>query len=361
VSAKRLLYLHYQHLAVAGQGAIAGNRLLEFLRSRLDQVITAHMVVDDDSLKAAHPSFLDDVIALGEMRRNEINIIYCEGGIETLFSEEEGMVWKLRKPQIEEFARRGGVVIVADVDSNFADGGNSVFSELFSAWFRSSHGASGQRNPVYLVDPGRCKGSNWRRISVDVTTAPTDGWLKPVFDGVSELVVDGPLELRGYQSPLAFVNSETMGSMCEDSWWSSPRRGFDTSRLLYHPDGPMGPDPCGPFAAVRQVGKGFLVTITGLISPDRLVTECPGNAVWIKNLAAHLLAVSEAHGDRFAFQTFRGNRVFLSHRSFDKPLVEAVGNALKKNGVEVWLDKERILPSDSLGLSLSGGLVSCLG
>lgn len=358
MTAQRLLYLHYQHLAVAGQRAIAGSRLLDFLKAELDQVITAHMVVEDDSTKTCHPSFLDDAVSLSEIKRNGVNVIYCEGGIESSFGEDEGRVWKLRKPQIEEFVRSGGTLIVADVDWNFACTGNPEFSELFSAWFGSNHKGSTPSDPIYLVDPGRSQDSGWRRISVDVdaTKARIEDWLKPVFDGVSELMVDGPLELRGYQSPLAFVISDTMGSMCEDSWWSSPHKGFNSFRLRYHPNGPMGPDFCGPFASVRQLGKGFLVTITGLISPDSLVTKCPGNAVWIKNLASHLTALSDVHSDRFGFQQFRGSRVFLSHRSADKPAVEAVGRALRRRGVEVWLDKEQILPSDSLGLSINGGL-----
>jgi len=104
MSAVRLLYIHSQHLAVAGQRAVASSHLLDFLKAELDQVITAHMVVDDDSTRTAHPSFLDHVVTIGEIGRKGINVIYCEGGIETSFSDGGRMVWKMSRDRIEEFS-----------------------------------------------------------------------------------------------------------------------------------------------------------------------------------------------------------------------------------------------------------------
>jgi hypothetical protein len=213
-------------------------------------------------------------------------------------------------------------------------------------------------SPVYLVDPGRSKDPGWKRVSIDVNgmVGSIEPWLSAVYEGIPELLVYGALELRGHQSPLAFMISDTMGSLCNDCWWSPPRTGFDLMRLHYHSDGPMGPDWIGPFASVRQLGSGFLVAITGLISSDSLVAECRANATWVKNIANHLRSVSRSYYEQFSFQRFRGKRVFLSHRSSDKPFVESVEQELRQRGVQSWIDKDKLIPSDSVGLSINGGL-----
>jgi hypothetical protein len=352
-----LLYLHHQHLAVAGQGAILGNRLFAFLQKEFDSVITAHMVVDSESLARAHSSFLDDVIGVDELSASNIGVIYCEGGIESDFCENGKLLWKIEQREVEAFARRGGIVIAADLDWNFAYSQPADFCDLFQAWFLTDHDQS-KPHPVYLVDPGRSRDANWKRVSIDVTRMgrSIESWLIPVYEGISELLVHGALQLQGYQSALAFMVSDTVGSLCDDAWWSPPRTGFDLTHLRYHSDGPMGPDLIHPFASVRQLGSGFLVAITGQISSDSVMEECPANATWVKNIAKHLRTVSESHNLQFSFQRFRGKCIFLSHRSMDKPFVELVAQELRRRGVQFWLDKDRLIPSDSVGISIKGGL-----
>jgi len=260
-------------------------------------------------------------------------------------------------PMIEEFARRGGIVVVADLDINIALSTNQdKFSRLFKTWFKRENGNLG--DPIEIVDPGRCEDSNWSMIWVNCDTARDHcaEWLKPVYNGLSSILVDGPLELRNDQSWLANIISPTMGTMCQDCWWEHPASGFDPHRLIYHPQSPMGVGSFGPFASVCQLGRGYLVAIAARVSSDYLTKKCHGNIEWIINILRHLRSAVENHERLGSMSRFRGVCLFLSHRSPDKPVVEAIGDNLFKTGISTWLDKERLLPSDSLGFALNAGL-----
>ena len=62
-----------------------------------------------------------------------------------------------------------------------------------------------------------------------------------------------------------------------------------------------------------------------------------------------------------------GNMVFLAHNSSDKPAVKELANLLKKRGIEVWLDIERLVPGrpwvDGLGeaIKVAGSAVIVVG
>ncbi|NJN71143.1 MAG: toll/interleukin-1 receptor domain-containing protein [Nitrospira sp.] len=49
-------------------------------------------------------------------------------------------------------------------------------------------------------------------------------------------------------------------------------------------------------------------------------------------------------------------RVFISHSSHDKPLVEALALALHERGIEPWLDRWEIGPGDDIVASINAGL-----
>jgi len=54
--------------------------------------------------------------------------------------------------------------------------------------------------------------------------------------------------------------------------------------------------------------------------------------------------------DQFSFD------VFLSHSSKDKPVVRAVAERLRSDGLRVWLDEWEIRPGDSIPAKLEEGL-----
>jgi hypothetical protein len=357
--ATRILYLHYRHVTFAGQGATLGKKLVRALEHEFGQVIEAHVVDDDDALKSAHRAYTDDAVGYREILREGTNVIYCEGGMNSSLADDTGRRWKVKLEHAEEFVRDGGVLVVADIDRNDAAKAEDSFTKFCGFDFRYDDQMN--RNPIYFTDmAGDCRYGLLIKIDTAQMYKLLAEWLWPVYEGIAEILVDGPVEIHPSQDSLGFVVSETAGSLCLDQWWSAPSRGpLESGRLYYHPKGPGGPDFLGPFASVRKMGRGFVAAITGLISTDRLVTSCPGNAVWIRNLIRHLQASAHDRPPRNAFILNRGVCLFLSHRSADKPIVSAVSEELRKQGVRVWFDSDRILPSDSLGIALGGGLSEC--
>jgi hypothetical protein len=65
---------------------------------------------------------MQDVVTWDELNTENINVIYCEGGILSSFGDAATgrRVWKIKRQYIEEFLTNGGILIVADVDWNFA-------------------------------------------------------------------------------------------------------------------------------------------------------------------------------------------------------------------------------------------------
>jgi hypothetical protein len=198
------------------------------------------------------------------------------------------------------------------------------------------------------------------RVNIDAVRMQSylQNWLKPTCSNLTKLLVDRPLQILPNQDVLGSVISDTAGSLCNDMWWRAPPT-MDPSRIRYHMNGP-GPDyPFGAFASARQVGQGYVVAITGIVSPDYLTSLCQDNIVWIGNLIQHFHEASRKAVDEDSFIIFREARIFLSHRTIDKPAVRAIGEALEMRGPRVWLDVERMLPSDPLGTSISRGLEEC--
>ena len=51
--------------------------------------------------------------------------------------------------------------------------------------------------------------------------------------------------------------------------------------------------------------------------------------------------------------------VFLSHKSDDKPYVEAIANRLQEKGIDVWLDKWNLVPGEPWQEAIEDALQSC--
>lgn len=349
-----LLYLHYRHGAGAGagMGRIAGTRLYSQLRAAAAFAPTAHMIVDDRDFRDAVSSYRDDVLPESEVWSEGFDTIYCEGGPRSEFGSDGAWVPKVPYPLADKFVRQGGILVFSDVDTNFAAGPDAPFCELSSAWFSGPSGC-----PIYFADHANT--SDPFRLEIDLLRVKpiVAEWLQPVFDAPGTLTVHGAVELRSVQSLLLCPTQESVGSLCNDLWWAAPQKGVDSFGLRYHPEGHRGPDfMLGPFACVRQLGLGFVVTIAAIVSSDRVSEAGKGPGRFLTRLITHLRDCVRREKETAGFQRFRDTRLFLSHRSTDKGTVEAVAKLLKRGGIRTWFDKDHLLPSDSVGLSIDGGL-----
>jgi len=153
-------------------------------------------------------------------------------------------------------------------------------------------------------------------------------WIRPSYDGIPEILVGLPIRLAFWESIAASCNSDSTGTLQSDIW---------VDHL----------DAC-PFAAVAQVGNGFAVLIAGNVSGDAWLEGCRHNSMWLTNLAS--LLVREAGTDRARRTSHRRSEytLFLSHRSVDNNVVSEVAKTIKRGGVNVWLDEEQMVPSQSL-------------
>lgn len=228
----------------------------------------------------------------------------------------------------EKHLRSGGVLIVADVDHNELHHKKAHYLNA-GAFFNSyaDYGGEDDNNPIYGLDKTRFwKG--YRQILCNPAKMVISDWLLPVYDDVSEILVGLPVRLTSWESLLASCNNDTTGTLRLDLW---------IDRV----------EAC-PFATVAQVGAGFAVLIAGGVSGDVWLEGCQHNLKWLTNLASFL--VNEASAELKRRSTYRRSPhlLFLSHSSTDKIAVSEVAMAIKRGGINVWLDKEQLIPSQSL-------------
>jgi hypothetical protein len=359
----RLLYLHRRHAHEFGREAFSGRLLYEGLRTKFDAVVTSHVVVDDETFKRLPREVREDAVSISQIRNAHINAIFLEGGMtQTSVKRIRSPNWKIESTTIAQFARHGGVVIASDLDAKFAIENDIEFMKLFKAWFEYGETSIDQPSPIYFVEP-KIDGSQWKEIRLDSSAMKLrcNDWLSPVYNGFDGIVIEDPLMLNGVQcqAELAHIVNDTAGNMCDDMWWSPPQTSLHPYRLSYHPNSAQDRAVIGPFATVRQYGNGYLVAIAANVSSDRLIKKSTGNIDWIVNIFSELNSLAEVNKMTGQLSTFDNVCLFLSHSSVDKPIVESIMTRLLNLGVLSWLDKERILPSDSLELSIASGLDQC--
>ncbi len=83
-----------------------------------------------------------------------------------------------------------------------------------------------------------------------------------------------------------------------------------------------------------------------------------GNIRWLSNLLTLLHKESTRNSGRLCSSFRSEHKIFLSHRSIDKPKVREIAQALESAGVGVWFDEADIVPSQSIVEEIGGGLNS---
>lgn len=326
----RTLYLQ-KALNVNGRHSLAGRRLYDTLRQQSDDCLLGHIVLsNEEAARYSDPRLKADIISYDLVKQLDPTLIYIEGG---LFSHE--CTWRIPREFAEELVNQGVVLIVADVDVNELSHKKKCYKD--AANFLGSvadYGPDDDDDPVYGVD----EVSFWkghRQIVCLPEKMVISDWLRPVYSDVSEILVGLPVKLVGWEDLLASANGNTTKVLQLDVWID---------------------DDCCPFATAARRGHGYVVFIAGLVSSDVWLERCPDNVKWLSNIAQFL--VEEASHDRRRSTSHLRSpfTLFLSHRSVNKARVEPVADEIKRKGVGIWLDKERLAPSDSLIGEISRGL-----
>jgi hypothetical protein len=310
--------------------------LYDAFRDVSKDCLLGFMVLPDDKagLTMSNPQIREDIVPESVFHKLNPNLIYLEGG---LFSDHEGS-WRVPRPMLEQAIREGASVVVADVDINLLrhqkqhyDDATSLF-EVIVAYQKSQ-----VNEPVACED----RDSFWeghKQIICNPSQMVISEWLKPAYDGVSEIVVGLAARLTNWQNLLASGNSGSSGVIRHEGM-------FDD----------FEPEAC-PFASVARLGSGHAVFIAGCVSGDVWARRCPGNTKWLLNTARLLVEESSQDKDRAASHLRSPFSLFLSHRNANKATVEIASIQIKRRGIGIWFDKEQLVPSDSLVSQINHGL-----
>jgi hypothetical protein len=329
--ALRTLYLQ-NWLSINGRDALRGRALYDRFRELSEETLLGHVVWTDEVVqKITDPGLASDVVSYSLLNEFRPNVVFSEGG---LFTGDAGE-WKLPREVATDFCRSGGVLIVADVGVDELHQKRTHYKEagLFKAV--ASYPAHDDSYPVQGIDQTRFWNGPYQ-ILCNPKKMVTDEWLRPIYNDVPEILVGQPVCLATFESLLASCNCDTSRTIRNDIWQDQTL-------------------PC-PFAAVAQVGAGFAVMIAGQVSSDVWLQGSAHNSRWLTNIATFLVDASKAELTRRRSYRRSPHLLFLSHRSVDKPAVAAVASTIKKLGVNLWLDEEQLIPSQSLTDELSRAL-----
>lgn len=328
----RTIYLQ-KLLYINGRNALRGRALYDRFVQLSEETLLGHLVYsDEDASEVRDPQIKNDIIGNALLNDFQPNVIYIEGG---LLANDRGM-WKIPENSARTFCDSGGVLIVADVDHNefyqhkdeYRKAG--VFLKAFA-----SYGRDDGIHPIYGADESHYwKGH--RQILCNPKKMVISEWLRPIYDGIPEILVGLPIQLASWESLVASCNSDTTSTLHLDNYIDCP-------------------SSC-PFAAVAQIGVGFVVLIAGHVSGDAWLEGCPNNPIWLTNLASFLVDAAECDQTRRTSHRRSPHLLFLSHRSTDKETVSGIAKAVKRGGINIWFDEEQLIPSQSLTSEINQAL-----
>ena len=326
----RTLYLT-SSLSVNGRSHFRGRRLFDELRSNSSSTLVSHCVLVD---RPTDKGLTGDVLTPEDFRKFQPDVVFVEGG---LFANNDGL-WKIPRDIVEEHCRSGGIFVVADVDANEIQNHAAWYSTALS-FFGAVLKQNTRTWPKFVLgkDEFRNLGSHSKTVRCLPEKMIISEWLRPTFEGVTEIVAFLPVALSHWSELAASCNSDTTS--------------FEGGHAPYDID-------CCPFASVRELGSGFAGIVTAGVSYDFSELELVGNVRWLNNLILFLHKESTKHSERLRSSFRSEHLLFLSHRSIDKPKVREIAQALESEGIRVWFDEADILPSQSIVEEVGGGLGS---
>lgn len=214
--------------------------------------------------------------ALSADQLDVVDVVFMEGG----WNDDEKTLrrWRNRFPLelAESFVRRGGQLIVADVDQDIYDVQRHSLAEaadLFGAVvveFDASSVARLQREEgsVHVQRARALK--DFDALICDGGFFPSQmhvsDWLKPALHGINSILVRTPILLNPKRADIA-----ASGNLSTTIWGVED---YPIERRVL------------PWASVNKYGRGHAVLLGAHVS--NRVERCPDNATWISNLIALL-------------------------------------------------------------------------
>lgn len=301
--------------------------MFDVFRKRSSECLLAHFINEHET--SYYPEEIQvDHLSIEKVRSFNPDIIFMEDG---LVNDE---AWKIPQAFATELVENGTVLIIADVGIDAASKNRSGYEKITS--FLGCKLRFKNSEPAAIAD----EKNFWRghkQIICKTSEMNIDGWLQPIYAGIEKILVGNPVRLDHTTNTLVRGNQNSSGVLIND---------------IYEY---LDPD-FAPWGNVKKSGYGFIVFIAGYVSGDAWSRDEPGkpnvdNIPWLLNIATFLH--EESSRERIRKHRFK---LFLSHASEDKPLVEEVSRHIKSSGVSFWLDKEQVVASDSLKGRITDGL-----
>ena len=319
----KAIYLQ-KSLSVNGRDSLRGRRLLDKFREGADECLLGHVIVDNEFYANwKEEESRRDLISYDMLRDVSPDLIYLEGGM--LASKD---MWKIPKDLASQVATSGTVLFINDIDINDLRSHHAALQGVFA--FSGASVQLHNSSPVYAAGR-RCSPAELHLTPEKMVIAD---WLRPVYCDVDSIVVSWAMRLSHWGNLLASANQGEHGTLASDTW--------------------VDESDCCPFASVRQIGNGFVVMIAAITTP--WTEEHDGTLRWLLNTSHLLCEAAKANRERSV--SFRHSRhsLFLSHRSTDKTIVDEVALGIKRGGVGIWYDKDKLIPSDSLTEAVGSGI-----
>ena len=316
----RTIYLQ-SSLSINGQHALRGRVLVDRLRRESDDFLLGALIYEQEHAVTVPPRIRPDVISEVQLLTFDPTVIFCEGGLVT----GRGGGWKVTKLLADRFVRGGGTLIVADVDRNVLYDEKREYQEAGA--FLGARASYRGPEPVM----GNDQRSYWRsgrQIVCRTEKMIVSDWLRPIYDGVPEIVCGIPVQLSAWGDILASGNTDSTQMEVMDEFL-----GLDSL----------------PWASVHRSGAGFVVLLAGSVTPDAWLEGSRHNTTWLTNICRFLSDAAKDERTRSQSVIRSDESVFFSHATSDKSVVAAVHQALTgEHAVGTWLDARDLLPGDSL-------------
>lgn len=335
----RTLYLQRMP-SLIGREAFSGRKLFDQFKAVSEESLLSFAVIDDEEAQKTHPNAKSDFLSLMHFVRFDPDVIYIEGGLFYRYGDD--WRWRIPRPLLEKCVMQSSVVLVADIDRNKLREEKALYLEAGDflgtyAQYSVSHlGEVDSDHPVYGIDETH----NWKGSSQNIICKPErmliSDWIRPIYEGISEILIIQPCLLTFMETIIASANCSTTATLHLDRWVDKPY--------------------CCPFAVAKQRRNGYVVTIAAHVSGDLLAERCPDNTRWLTNLAEFLVSQATDDKRRRVSRYTSPYKLFLSHRSVNKQTVREISQELNRRGIDFWLDEEHIVASDSLVEAITRGL-----
>jgi hypothetical protein len=294
-----------------------------------DEFLLGWSVFDEPAIRFSGEAELDWV-AQDDFARLEPDLIFIEGG---LFTGIPDRPWKM-PPDSLEYAGRMPVVVV-EADRNRLYQHRPRYDEAAAFLGASFAKVSWSED---LIKGVQARGDDYDSF---VLCRPdempeVDKPFRTAYEGVAKVGVEAPTVLGPVSSVVAQADEKTCGTLADDIWVDKSR-GFVWGSALVQP-------------------QRTVCLLAGSVVSDWILETAPDNTRWLTQLVAALLHEQRAEYERASSRLRSPHKLFLSHRSIDKPVVRAVGSALHRRGIDTWLDENEINVGDSITTMVGAGL-----